>query len=319
MNQNQNQPSQVNQPSIAILITAFKEPSVEYLLDTILNPDFNNWQSNWQLWVSAPDESTRQLSIDTANKWQVPISILADKGIGKPSALNLALETIDCDWLICTDGDVFLKPNSIRFLVQKITNNLDFTNNYGAKYGAVSGRPVSNDSKDNFFGYIGYLLADAAHYKRFLNSEVGKSYFVSGYLVAYNKPKLQPLDPKTLVDDAQFSMQLINQGLSIGYEPKAQVMIKYPINYTDWIAQKRRSAGGYNELKNIKHQNRKIEIRSFWSEVKFVFFPIKYASNPRELVFSLMLYPLRLWLWLVIFWDTKTNKTNLWVRVESTK
>jgi poly-beta-1,6-N-acetyl-D-glucosamine synthase len=299
---------------ISILITAFKEPSVAKLLDTIFDPNFNNFSQDIIVYLSAPDNETRQIAENTASNWNrlSNLVFLSDLGQGKPSALNFAFQQIDSDWIICTDGDVYLETNAIFELI----NSINFAT---SEVGAISGRPKSSDSKSSFWGYIGNLLADVAHQKRYNLSIKGESYFASGYLVAYKKNLLVPLDPNTLIDDAQFSSQILNQGMKIGYEPKAIVRIKYPNSLSDWIKQKRRSAGGYRELKKDFPKLSKSKNRSFFGELKYVLFPFVYATNFVELVYSCLLFPLRLYLWIVIWYDSFVGTKNLWVRVDSTK
>lgn len=303
-------------PKYAILITAYKEVSVTLLMETICTPEYNNLPQDLEIYLSAPDSKTRNLAKRVAIKYKIEskFHLLKDPGKGKPTALNLAMQQIDAQWLICTDGDVYLEPNSIPYLLQNIEKKND------SKIGAISARPISVDSKNNFWGYIGNLLADAAHDRRHTNAQNNKPYFVSGYLVAYRKSLLKLLVPKTLVDDAQYSMQILDQGFDIRYESKSKVCIKYPQNLKDWIGQKRRSVGGYREIQNqYPELLSQIQNRNLKSELAYLFFPLHYANNFKHFFFSLGLYPLRIYLWTIIYFDSKSKKEGLWVRIDSTK
>jgi cellulose synthase/poly-beta-1,6-N-acetylglucosamine synthase-like glycosyltransferase len=292
--------------TISLLITAWKEPiSVARNLQIV----FDN-KLDLEMIVVAPDVETQDAArkVFEANKFS-NFKIIADPQTGKPNAINLALEQIKSDWIICTDGDVVLYPDSIPTLVSQIQK-------LEPNYGAISARPNSIDTKDNFWGYIGHLLADSAHVKRSTSS----NYFVSGYLCAYQKSKIKPLPTNTLVDDAQFSIQILEQNLNINYLPNSFVGIKYPTNLGDWLIQKRRSAGGYRELKDqIKQLNLYSTQRSFFNELEFILYPIQYATNFREVIYSLGLYPLRLLLWVLVFVDGVIKPKKTWQRVESTK
>ena len=302
--------------SFTLLITAWREPlSVSFLLETVLNPKYNNLVSDLKILLVCPDIETKKSALEIVQKYNfLDFSHLQDPAQGKPTALNLAFEKIDTDWVICTDGDVFLSPDAIPELIDCIKN---------PNVKAVSGRPVSCDSKANFWGYIGHLLADAADQKRTQMSTQAKSYFVSGYLCGYELKSISKLNPKTLVDDAQLTLQVLAARGDIGYARDAIVNIKYPTNLPDWIIQKRRSAGGYRELQaQIKSLGLQKQQRSLWNELKFLFFPIKYAKKPLDFWFSLLLYPLRGLLWIIITFDSLTDsqsQKNLWQRVESTK
>jgi cellulose synthase/poly-beta-1,6-N-acetylglucosamine synthase-like glycosyltransferase len=298
--------SEQNSKSITLLITAWNEPiSVSRSLQTVIKNKLDI-----EIVVIAPDNETQNAArgVFESNNY-TNFKILTDPQSGKPNAINLSLEQISSDWIICTDGDIVIYPDSIPTLVHEIQKIEEI-------YGAISARPISIDSKDNFWGYIGHLLADSAHVKRSKSS----NYFVSGYLCAYDKSKIKPLHANTLVDDAQFSIQILEQKLDIKYIPESIVGVKYPTNLADWLIQKRRSAGGYRELGNvIKELNLQSTQRSFWNELSFILYPIQYASNFKELVYSLGLYPLRLLLWILIFKDSIIKPSKPWERVESTK
>ena len=137
------------------------------------------------------------------------------------------------------------------------------------------------------------------------------------------RPTLQiPAD--TLVDDAWISYLILQKGSSIGYVPEAKVKVIYPNTFRDFIKQKRRSAGGYIQLKKDPITQGLASSRSFGQELKMVLFPIMYAKNIRQLWWSLWMYPLRLIQWLVIFYDQRLARKDLmksggWERIESTK
>jgi poly-beta-1,6-N-acetyl-D-glucosamine synthase len=310
----------LNQPSISLLITAWKESiSVARNIQTILNGNLNI-----EIILVAPDIETQDSArkIFEVNNF-ISFQIIIDPQTGKPNAINLALEKIESDWIICTDGDIVLFPDSIPALIKEI-HNLELQQENPCQVcdqrepstGAISARPISIDSKNNFWGYVGHLLADSAHVKRSCSA----NYFVSGYLCAYKKSKIKKLPIETLVDDAQFSIQILEQNLDIKYVSKSLVGVKYPTNFGDWMIQKRRSAGGYRELdQQIKSLNLNSTQRSFKNELSFIFYPIKYANNSKELIYSFGLYPLRLLLWIFIFKDRFIKPNKPWERVESTK
>jgi cellulose synthase/poly-beta-1,6-N-acetylglucosamine synthase-like glycosyltransferase len=298
----------------SLIITAWNEAeSIKILLENVLNPSSGNLLENMEIIVVAPDDLTLNSANEISQKYRFNnLLTLKDTKEGKPNALNLAKKKAKGEILIFTDGDVLLGKNSLISLVKCLKNSNAV---------ACSGRPVSADSKDSMLGYWGNLLADAAHEERSLRKSLNQSYHVSGYLYAlkntfdFNFPK------EILVDDAWISSKIINNGGFIDYCPEAIVFIKYPKNLKDWFKQKRRSAGGYKQIKAmIKHD--KAPSRSLTSEIKYFFFPIKYARSIIQLVYSLLLYPMRLLLWIIVFLDSKAGKhknRDLWVRVQSTK
>ncbi|MEI6887058.1 MAG: glycosyltransferase family 2 protein, partial [bacterium] len=189
------------------------------------------------------------------------------------------------------------------------------------------------DRSSTILGYWGHLLADAAHHKRTvtltknkgrLSAKVitNKNFFViSGYLSAIYKPKWR-LPDDVLADDAYMSYKIIEDGKRIAYEPEATVYVKYPNALKDWYNQKARSLGGYIQLWKYGFVTEKTKTRSIWQEIQYFWFPIKYARDVTQLCWSLLLYPVRLILWIKIFYDRKIAKKSFektWVRIESTK
>jgi len=63
--------------------------------------------------------------------------------------------------------------------------------------------------------------------------------------------------------------------------------------------------------------------RSFWIELTYAFFVLKYASNVKEFFWSILLFPVRLITWIRIFWERDILKKGMpkdgWERIESTK
>lgn len=74
------------------------------------------------------------------------------------------------------------------------------------------------------------------------------------------------------------------------------------------------------KMLGIKALNRKTS-RSIKQDLAMLFFPLTFAKTPKEFVWSLVLYPLRLYLWLKIYFNHIFNRypTGMWERIESTK
>ncbi|QQR93779.1 glycosyltransferase [bacterium] len=315
---------------LSIIITAWREEkTIGNLISCILNPTFLNYfQDNFELILACPDDETynaamyeiKMLSsrVDST-KWRTGglennFIHIKDEKKGKPAALNQCFKIAKGEFLFLTDGDLtYLSENAIVDLHNKLKSN--------DKLGAVTGHPISADEKNTLFGYWGNLLADTANEVRVRKSESNKFFPVSGYNFMMRNFKLE-LPSEVLSDDAWMSYKIKELGFEIGYEEKALCKIKYPQNMKDWYKQKVRSLGGYVQLHELGIINSANKSRSFWGEIALATYPIKYAKNVKEFIWSLLLYPTRLWLWIKIFWERKIIKKSFaktWVRVESTK
>ncbi|MBN2015888.1 glycosyltransferase [Candidatus Dojkabacteria bacterium] len=312
---------------LSIIITAWKEErTIEKALHSIIDPDWNDYKGTFEVLIVCPDSKTWLAAKNAAKKFRfVNLKWIKDEGKGKPNALNLAFKEVRGKILILTDGDVHFGKNAVSNLVRHFSDR---------KVGGVTGRPISKDKKDNFMGYMGHLLADAAHHKRMVTmvpdvkgrslkivSKKPHFFVLSGYILAMRNTGIKaPSD--CLIEDAYFSYILHKKRYKLAYEPEAKVYVMYSKNLRDWFKQKLRSVGGYIQLWKYNVITPDTKVRNFWRELEYFWFPIRYARNPKQLLWSLAMYPIRMYLWLRIFWEQRILKKSFektWVRVESTK
>ena len=126
------------------------------------------------------------------------------------------------------------------------------------------------------------------------------------------------LSEELLSEDGYISHKVYEQNQVIKYAPKALVKISYPKNFNDWIKQKRRSVGGYNQ--NYKLLG--VKIRSFGAESKNFWQLLKYAKNTHQCLWLFELFIARIYLWAIIYLDInirKKRREEIWVRIDSTK
>ena len=189
------------------------------------------------------------------------------------------------------------------------------------KTGAVSGRPLSISPRETMFGYWSHLLTEAgAHAERLKRDAAGQFFVCSGYLYAIRARLVEHIPEDALAEDAVVSHLIGQQGHRIRYAPGAEVFVKYPSTYRDWLRQKVRSAGGYAQPIIARSP---LRMRSFWHEaINGAWRALCYARNLREFAWTLVLMAARVHLWLLILWRVRVLRqplTTLWKRVESTK
>lgn len=286
---------------ISIIITAYKE---EKTIGKAIQSILDNKLKNSEIIVIAPDKET----LNVAKKYK-KVRTIKDPGQGKPYALNLAVKSAKGDILVLTDGDVFISKDALKSLIAPFKNK---------KIGAVSGNPVSLDSKKTMLGYWGYVLSNVANDLRKSSIKNNNQFFCSGYLFAIRKNLFPKLDKEILSEDGLISLNVYEKKYKIAYSEKSKVYIKYPTNFKDWIIQKKRSAGGYNQIKKLTGK----ELRSFKTESLGAFRVLKYISNFKEFIWMKLLFLARIYLWFLIYRDINLKKKShkeIWKRVESTK
>jgi cellulose synthase/poly-beta-1,6-N-acetylglucosamine synthase-like glycosyltransferase len=292
---------------ISIIITAYKEKNTIAKAIKALAKQKITGKS--EIMVVAADDET------LAEAWKLKkefknIVLFKDEGKGKPAALNLAVSKANGDILVLTDGDVHVGDYSITPLLEVLEKN--------PRIGAVSGSPVSINPKSNKLGYWAYMLTSVANDLRKDSLRNRKRIFCSGYLFAIRKELFPKLPEELLSEDGYISAKVYECGYGIGYSERSKVYVRYPDNFSDWIKQKKRSAGGYNQIRKLIGEN----MRSFSSESRGAFRFMRYVSGVIELWWLVELFAARLYLWYVIYRDINLKKKShreIWVRVESTK
>jgi biofilm PGA synthesis N-glycosyltransferase PgaC len=310
---------------ITVILTAYKEEkTISKALKFIADPTCSGYTDQIHLIQISPDKQTLSTAtnfIKSVHNPNLKFEQIKDPGKSKPNALNMALEKTNSDLVILTDGDVSFAKNALKILVS------DFKQN---NYDLAGGRPVSTNERSEFMGYISHLMTTAAHDKRIKELNADHKFFpLSGYMLILNKKKFETktgeklrIPDDCLVDDAYISYKYFNNGFKLGYIPEAKVKVKFPTTLGDYFKQKKRSTGGYLQLWKYNIVTKDTNSRSIWQELKYFFFPLKFAKKPIEFFYSLIFYPVRLYLWAVMWFERKLrNKafSQTWVRVESTK
>jgi len=291
---------------ITIVITGYKEPkTIGKAIEQVLR---NKIKEDYEVLVLAPDRET----LDAARKIRSrKVKTIQDAGKGKPAALNLAFKRAKGRIILMTDGDVYMSDRAIPQIIKKFDD---------PAVGVVSGRPVSLNDKKDMLGYWSHLLTDTAHKIRIDRIKKGEMIVCSGYLYAVRKGIIPRLPEDALSEDAVLSHLIYDKGYKTAYAPGAEVYVKYPDNFSDWIKQKKRSAGGYNQLAwMVKKKER---MRSFAKESAGIFKVLSYPKTLREFFYTGLLVLARIYLWGLIFVDINVRKQSfkkVWVRIESTK
>lgn len=297
---------------VSIILTSKHEPkTVGKAVQCLIDRKYSGLSGDFELITVVPDQPTENAIREVVKNYKISNWVnLRDKEEGKPRAVNQAFKAAKGDILLLTDGDVYLEKNAVKLLIDKINSDKSI--------GGVSGKPCSTQSNKTFWGYTGNMFLAAAHKKRTEAAIKGRSFAMSGYIMAIRNFHLSI--PDKVFDDIYISYEIMHQGHKIAYEPEAKVYIKQPAHFKDWVSQKVRNIRGQQDQRLPQVNGN--EKRSFTDELKYVFFAITYAKTINEFFWSLLNYPLRLYIWLLV-WKTKyiqkQSSTEIWKRIDSTK
>lgn len=229
-------------------------------------------------------------------------NFMLDPGEGKSYALNLlfqeyASENKD-DLFISTDGDVFVSPDSIKAISELFKDK---------SIGCVTGRPVSIDSRASKYGYWANLFFAGIHNVRKRLFKQKAFFECSGYLFAIRKGVILDF-PLETSEDSIIPYLFWQKGYKIGYAEKAEVYVKNPSNWKDWLAQKVRNIKAHENLNKIAPNMPRT--KSLFNEIRFgALFAISYPRNPKEFLWTLNAYFARLYIYYRAFKDLKTKKS----------
>jgi len=289
----------------SLVITTFNEPkTLERLLLSIKKAKF---KEEYKVFVVAPDENSKKVVAKFPE-----VRFLRDKGKGKPSALNFALKYLKGDIAVFTDGDIYFKGGSVEKLILHLRKNPEL--------GAVSGRPVPINKRDNFFGFLAHFLTFSAHQWRKKASALGEYFDCSGYLFACYKDIIPFLPEDCLAEDSYISSWIFKKGYKIGYVEQGVVFVKFPTNLSDWLCQKTRTITGQRQIRRVK-EFKDLKTRSLFEEIKQgVWLLFIFPRNIKEFFWLILLCFLRLYVWIKSFFVLKFRKEkDIWKRVETTK
>lgn len=311
---------------LTIIINSWDEPtSIGKAIKCIADQKYSGIIDSFELIQVSPDDGTLNAGQLVAQELKLGNKYIQirDPKKGKPFALNLALKAAKGEIIMMTDGDVYWGENTVKALLEPFEN---------AEIGGVTGCEYSQDDKSTMMKYFGHLLAAAAdHNRKSLTMPVkDRSYRISkenivpmsGRCYAIRNLGLE-IPAIALAEDGYLSAQIILKGYKSAYQPEAKAYAKYPLTVKDFIKQKTRSLGGFPQLEKLGIKAGSKSARKFTDELKYIWFPISYAQSIKELFWSFMLYPIRLWTWVKIKKDMGKIEKRMgvvgWERVQSTK
>lgn len=282
---------------IHIIIASYKEPkstlrAVNALLNQKIKEDF-------KIIVVDPFPETKDFL--EKNLKTKKIEFYLDPGEGKSYALNLLFQEYGSsnknDIFILTDGDVYVSENAVQEILNCFKDD---------SIGCVTGKPIPLDLGKNKYEYWSNVAFAGIHKTRKRLSKNKDFFECSGYLFAIRKGIIFDFPIETS-EDSIIPYLFWKKGYKIAYADKAEVYVKNPDNWKDWLNQKIRNIKGHENLNKIAPNMPRT--KSFWNEIKEgALFAIRQPCNLQELIWVLQFYPARLYLYIKAFAELKKKK-----------
>lgn len=224
-----------------------------------------------------------------------------DPGEGKSYALNLLMQEYASsnteDLFVLTDGDVFVSDNAVREIEKAFADK---------KVGCVTGKPVAVDSLNTKYGYWAYVVFRGIDRARRELSRKGVFFECSGYLFAVRKGVILDF-PLETSEDSIIPYLFLKRGYRVKYAPEAEVYVKNPTTWYNWLAQKVRNVKAHENLTKIAPELPRT--KSLWNEIKWgALFVARQPRTLKQAWWTLELYVARLYLYFKAFRELRKKK-----------
>lgn len=282
---------------IDVLITSYNEPKATLrATQTVLKQTKSK-----DLRVTVIDPHPEVEDFLRKNIKDARFNFFLDPGEGKSYALNLLFQEMGSqnkdEIFILTDGDVHMSDNAIKAITDAFKDQ---------KVGCVTGRPISLDKEDNKYGFWAKVAFEGIDRVRRRLSREKRFFECSGYLFAIRKGVIFDF-PMETSEDSIIPFLFWKKGYLIKYVPQAEVYIKNPANWNDYIAQKVRNIKAHENLNRIAPDMPRT--KSFLNEVKEgTLFALQQPKNFRETIWILELFAARLHIYLKAFSELKEKR-----------
>lgn len=296
---------------ISIIVTAYEDPqSTKEAMKRLLNQE--DFGESFELIAACPDDPTKKVIFEYKKKYPKIVKYVKQDNPDKNQLMNKILHLAQGRILIWTDGNKFVEKDAVRLIVQEFRDS---------SVACVGGKPLPQNSRDNLFGFWSHLLTNAAHRLRQMRFEKGEFVEQCANLLAIKKDSIDKI-PEGVAEDSIIPYLIIQKGFKNVYQGNAKVYVMYPRNFADWVKQKVRSAKAH-EAMNKYVSSKLLKQKSFFNEVFYgFFFVLSFPKNLREIYWTFLLYPARLYVWLKAFYEIKIKSKPYvaqWSRSESTK
>jgi cellulose synthase/poly-beta-1,6-N-acetylglucosamine synthase-like glycosyltransferase len=281
---------------IDIIITSFNEPkstlnAVQAFLKQKIEGEFR---------ITVVDPFPEVRDFLKKNVKDKRVQFFLDPGEGKSYALNLLFQELSGkpeDIFILTDGDVYVSDKTVPAIVSAFEDK---------EVGCVTGKPVSIDDRKTKYGYWANLFFAGIDRVRKKLSGQKKFFECSGYLFAIRKGVIYDF-PLETSEDSIIPYLFWKKNYKIRYVPEAEVYVKNPGNWKDWLAQKVRNVKAHENLSRIAPDMPRT--KSLWNEVKEgAFFALTFPKNPKEFLWTVEAYFARLYLYYRAFKELNSKK-----------
>lgn len=275
--------------------------NIASLLDALIAQELKSVLISQIIVVSSASTDGTDEIVRDYHQMDERISLITQaKREGKSSAINLFIANASEDVLVVISGDVIPSPITIELLVSAFRD---------PKIGATGGRPLPVNDPSSMIGYSVHLLWNLHHRMAMLKPKLGE-------MIAFRKV-MDMIPAESAVDEASIEAIIRDAGLKLRYIPQAIIHNKGPLNWKDFIKQRRRIQNGHLWL--MQHQGYKVVSQDkgtlFWILLD------EAIEHPKSIFKIFAVMAVEMWCRILGSWDYKVKKRNpfAWEIAQSTK
>ena len=249
---------------------------------------------------SASKDGTDEIVREYCQKDERIRLITQEKREGKSAAINLFIAAASEDVCVVISGDVIPASRTIERLVSAFAD---------PKIGATGGRPVPVNDPDSLIGYSVHLLWRLHHRMAMLSPKLGE-------MIAFRKI-MDSIPAESAVDEASIEAIIRDAGYKLRYIPQAIIHNKGPLNWKDFIKQRRRIQNGHLWL--IQNQGYKVVSQDKGTLLWIMLDEV--MERPKDIFKMIFVMKVEMWSRLLGTWDYRVKKRNpfAWEIAKSTK
>jgi cellulose synthase/poly-beta-1,6-N-acetylglucosamine synthase-like glycosyltransferase len=197
-----------------------------------------------------------------------------------------------------TDGDVYVSDNAVEEICKSFEDK---------DIGCATGKPVAVEDKNTKYGYWANMFFAGIDNIRRQLSEKKKFFECSGYLFAIRKGVIIDF-PLETSEDSIIPYLFWKKGYKIKYVSQAEVYVKNPANWKDFMAQKVRNIKAHENLEKVAPDMPRT--KSFGNEIRFgAFFALSYPRSLREFWWTAQAFAARLYIYAKAFIEIRKSKS----------
>jgi peptidoglycan-N-acetylglucosamine deacetylase len=227
------------QPKVAVLIPAYNEEKV--IVRTIRSVMMSNYKN---IRIIVIDDGSKDNTFDVARDAYPAdiasgrLTVLSKPNGGKADALNFALETVDEEFYVGIDADGVIAHDAITNLVPHFAN---------PKIGAVAGNAKVGNRVNLWTRWQALEYITSQNFERRALDLFDVVMVVPGAIGAWRTSAVKTgggYHSNTVAEDADLTMNLLEQGYSVIYEDQALAFTEAPVNADGLIRQRFRWSFG---------------------------------------------------------------------------